>query len=367
MLLPSDFNLEKRFYYNRLNRYEKSLYAFWVESLLMGERKLVYLPSAEYAKNLGDNRYAPCFFYGAYGEEIDYYKVWCAMLYDCPELYFIYHYTLEIDKDNHILYFGGDTPDYSDEEIAEIDGMLDKILHEFDGITDPFELELAVHDYITEHYDFDIKGREGILDGSTPKDRYFYEKFTVVGLLKNGVAVCGGFINLLQFVLQRRGVEVANILSNAGENGRLHSWLAVKLDGNYYHLDLTFNEGDTLDLDYPQYRYFNVTDEEIRTDHEFSHEKYPELICNSTEYNYYHKKGLFFDTPEKITEAFSAHLKALAAKTEPSRFYFRTPKDMELKRVSFALGKALSEQGMPMSSSPFTEIDGYYAVEINGD
>ena len=366
-MLPSYFNLEKRFYYNRLNPYEKALYGFWVESLLRGYRKLIYLPSEEYAPNAEESGYAPCFFYGAYGNDIDYCKVWSYMIYDCPELYFIYHYTLGVDRENHTLYFGGDTPDYSDGEIEEINAKLEEILHIFDGISDPFLLELAVHDYITKQYEFDFEGRAEIEKDGVVMDRRFYEKFTVVGLLKRGCAVCGGFIKLLQFVLQCRGFEVANILDIAGDYGRLHSWLAVKLDGKYYHLDLTFNEGSTLDLDYPQYKYFNITDEEIWQDHEFSYEKYPEILCNSTEFNYYHKMGLFFKTKEEITEAVDKHIKSMPSITSHSRFYFRTPKDLELKTVSYAIGNALKQNGMPMASTSFTDEDGYYALEINGD
>ena len=365
-MLPYDFYLENRFYYKRLNRHEKSLYAFWVEMLLLGHRSLIYLPSAEYAPNPEEVGYAPCFFYGRYGDKINYYKVWCAIIYDCPELYFIYHNNLEIDRERCILYFGGDGSDYTDCEIEEINARLEEILREFDGVTDPFELELAVHDYITEHYGFDFDGKAEIDDESVVHDRRFYEKFTVVGLIKNGVGVCGGFIKLLQFVLQRRGLEVANILANAGERSRLHSWLAVKLGGKYYHLDVTFDEGDTLNLDYPQYRYFNVTDREIRLDHEFSHKEYPELVCNSTKYNYYRKMGLYFNSYDKITEAFSSHLDAQASKDDHSRFYFRTPKRLKMQKVSYALGAALKRHGMPMTSTAFAELNGYYAVEING-
>lgn len=365
-MLPDYFNLQNRFYYNRLNQYEKSLYTFFLQVLLMGERKIVYLPSAEYNHLSRYSDRSSCFYYGAFGEEIDYYKVWKSMIYDCPELYFVYHYELLVDRENHALCVGDGSDEYSDEEISEIDARLEDFLHKFDDITDPFELELAVHDYITEHYGFDFEGREAMKADGTVWDRRFYEKFTAVGLLRNGVAVCGGFIKLLQFVLQRRGLEVANIIEIAGENGNLHSWLAIKLDGEYYHLDLTFNEGDTLYPDLPQYKYFNVTDEEIVRDHEFPAEKYPEILCQATKYNYYYRKNLFLDTQEKITEAVNAYIASLPSKDSHGRFYFRTPKSLELKQVSHAIGKALHQNGMPMTSAAFFEDDGYYSLEFNG-
>ncbi len=369
-MLPPDFNLEKRFYYNRLDAHEKELYAFWVDALLAGHQTITFRLFRDFNPFEDSPSFdAPAFFIEEHGgEHIDACKVYNSMLWDCPELYFVYHYDPDFDMRGYI-HLGGGAQDYTREEIADINARLDEILHRFDDITDPFELELAVHDYITKNYDYDEVGSQERDAENTYQNRAFHEKFTVVGLFKRGVAVCGGLIKLIQFVLQRRGVEVADILADAGydEDRGLHSWLAVKLGGSYYHLDLTFNESDTKDLDCPQYTFFNVTDEEIMDGHFFSHEEYPEIICNEVEYNYYHKMGLYFDTPEKITDAFRGYIDSMASTEDHGRFFFRVSKDLPKEKVSRALGRAIYGKGFENRSVDFIENNGYYSIEINGD
>ncbi len=370
-MLPSDFYLEKRFYYNRLNKSEKELYKFWLEAILDGHRSIIYRLYRDFNAFADGTEFdAPGFFLEEHNDEdINFPKVFDSMLWDCPELYFVYHYTPRFEMNGYI-HLGGDKPDYPPEEIAELNAKLDELLHRFDDITDPFELELAVHDYITKNYDYDKKGAEKKEAPSNFEDRAFHEKFTVVGLLKRGVAVCGGLIKLIQFVLQRRGLEVANIIADAGDDDdrELHSWLAVKLGDSYYHLDLTFNESSTTDPDEPQYMYFNITDDEISVDHYFTHEDYPEIICNSTEYNYYHKKGLFFEKAYDIMIGYEKFLDSIRGNEVPSHYYFRTSL-LDEKKVTGAIWHAVKHHGGINHShvSYWNSVDGYYAIEINGD
>ena len=369
-MLPEDFHLEKRFYYNRLDKYERELYEFWLQALLDGHQTIIFRLFRDFNAFPDENPIeAPAFFIEEHGgEHIDCFKVYNSMLWDCPELYFVYHYDPDYEISGY-LRLGDGSEDYSREEINEINAWLDEFLHKFDHITDPFELELAVHDYITEHYDYDEVGSQEKESLENYQDRRFCEKFTVVGLYRRGVAVCGGLIKLIQFVLQRRGLEVADILADAGDESErvLHSWLAVKLGGNYYHLDLTYDEGDTEDKDCPQYTHFNITDEEICDDHFFSHEDYPEIVCNATEYNYYRKMGLYFEEPEQITEAFSRYIDSMQSLDDHGRFYFRTPQSLPLEEVKRALSRSITGRGFKRNSVDYLENEGYYSIEINGD
>ncbi|MEQ8155883.1 MAG: hypothetical protein ABRQ25_13510 [Clostridiaceae bacterium] len=65
----------------------------------------------------------------------------------------------------------------------------------------------------------------------------------------------------------------------------------VKLDANYYHVDVTFDdpvmEGSEQSF---SYEYFNLNDKEISKTHAYVKEDYPS--CNSDEYNFYVYKNL---------------------------------------------------------------------------
>ena len=148
-MLPPDFHLEKRFYYNRLNKSEKELYKFWLEALLDGHRKIAYRLYRDF-NPFDDNPdpTIPGFFLEEHEDEINFMQVFDYMIFDCPELYFVYHYVPNFELTGHLC-LGGEQGDFSPEEIAEYNKQLDDILHRFDGIDDPFELDLLGYPVIT--------------------------------------------------------------------------------------------------------------------------------------------------------------------------------------------------------------------------
>ena len=237
-MLPADLHLETRYHYTRLNENEKRLYIFWVELLLKEQFDFVYT----YMDSLKDSEEPndlPVFRYDMYETEnlISEPMVLSAIQDDWPELYYIASSCYDVFPHNVMSITRG-RDDYTSEEIAELNAKLDEILHSFDHIEDDFELEIAVHDYITREFDYDHA-----MD--TYDEKRKRECFTVAGLLKYGCGVCAAFAALMQYVLQMRGIPVVNLTGDAGAPGEteLHAWLAVKIKGNYYHLDITFDEG----------------------------------------------------------------------------------------------------------------------------
>lgn len=359
-MIPQDFHLETRFYYKRLNDDEKKLYLYMAELFFNHTFKFFYLFDDELMPTDEEFKSIPCYLYPFREENwANIFKVYDALLWDCPELYFMSNLELRFEK-NGLFRAGEGVCDYSEEEIAELDARLDEIVHRFDGIDDVFELELAVHKFITESYDYDHEYKEYPVG-----DRRGEEIFTVASLLKTGKGVCGGIIRLAQLILQRHGVEVANILAMAGDEGEdleLHSWLAVKIDGDYYHLDITFDENSTLDKQTPQFMHFNITDEEaVETGHMFNHEEYPEIVCNSTKYNYYRYKGLYFESPEDIraplSEFLSSSPEAMQGKIS---YYFRVPKGFDEKAYASVIWSVAKSFGLT-NSFYYAHPDGYFS------
>ena len=77
----------------------------------------------------------------------------------------------------------------------------------------------------------------------------------VVGPLVYGYAVCSGYTNAYQFLLHEVGIE-SYFLSSKPMN---HSWLMIKLDGEFYHADLTWD-----DFKGGRHCYFLCNDTEFR-------------------------------------------------------------------------------------------------------
>lgn len=149
------------------------------------------------------------------------------------------------------------------------------------GMTD-FQKEIAIHNYIVNNSRYDEKNYE---KGTVPR-----EANTSYGVLINGVGVCGGYASAMDKLLKAAGVESMIISGEAGQNGKYepHAWNLVKLDGEYYHIDATWNDPiytfNGVRKDVLHFDYFNLTDKEMSKDHKWNRDKYPE--CNGTKYRY---------------------------------------------------------------------------------
>ena len=117
-----------------------------------------------------------------------------------------------------------------------------------------FHLEKHIHDTVLSlcSYATGVKDAE---DG--------WEEFTVYGTLLCGRAVCEGYSHTMELLLNTVGIECYYV-NGYGENNP-HMWNAVKIDGNWYHLDPTWDDNDNA-----YYHYFNIDDKTVRHDHEIS-------------------------------------------------------------------------------------------------
>lgn len=137
------------------------------------------------------------------------------------------------------------------------------------GMTD-LEKELILHNYVVTHsrYD-DLYTQKGIV---TPDSASAY------GTLIKGVSVCFGYSGAMQMLLNLSNIECQLVVTEK------HVWNIVKIDGEYYHLDATWDDpipdmGNHLTL-----KYFNLSDNANKNDHiwESSHYK----ACTNDRFSY---------------------------------------------------------------------------------
>ena len=96
--------------------------------------------------------------------------------------------------------------------------------------------------------------------------------------------VCQGYALLAHSMLQKLGIETQYIVGYVGEVG--HAWNLVKLGGQWYHLDTTWNDPVPDRKGAVRYQYFLVDDRTMAKDHTWIAEDYPK--ATGTKYNYYH-------------------------------------------------------------------------------
>lgn len=111
-----------------------------------------------------------------------------------------------------------------------------------------------------------------------------YEAF---GVLVDKVGVCESYSRAFQYICQRIGVE--NLLIIGESQGIGHMWNMISIDNQWYHMDLTWDDGTLKSEIY--YDYFNFNDEMMKKENARS--VYPMIDDTDTsrklytEFNYY--------------------------------------------------------------------------------
>ena len=171
-----------------------------------------------------------------------------------------------------------------------IDNMIGKLTP---GMSE-YEMEKALHDMLATKVTY----------VSTPNAHNAY------GALVEGYAVCEGYAEALQCLLQRVGIQSVEVfgygINPATGGGEAHAWNIVRIDGEYYTVDLTWNDQD--DYNITSYAYFNQTSENLERDNheqwrvgrkgneELPIEVFELPVCTATEANYYVKENLVLNS-----------------------------------------------------------------------
>lgn len=155
------------------------------------------------------------------------------------------------------------------------------------------EKVVAAHDWLVYNITYDSAGLLPI-PTVTPDAENPYGVFT------RGMGTCMGYTTTFQLLMILGGVESQVVQGVAGEDSEEHAWNMVRLDGNWYHVDTTW---DDFVPDYegrmPFHIYTLVTDSFMEAEHVWDKSKTPEADDDSK--MYYKTHGLFAETCEENT------------------------------------------------------------------
>lgn len=155
----------------------------------------------------------------------------------------------------------------------EIYSAAEEILGEIitDGMTD-LEKETAVYTWLTENVDYDWSHMD--IMAETTRDAY-----VPYGGLVNQSAVCLGYATSFQLLMDTAGIECVTVVGAAFHSTGDHAWNMVKLDGNWYCVDPTWDaNGRQQSGEEYEWRYFNVTSDEMAKDHQWDYANVPEAV-----------------------------------------------------------------------------------------
>lgn len=240
--------------------------------------------------------------------------------------------------------------------------ILDQIIEEeLDDSMSDYEKIKALHDYIVVHTEYDKVN----LDNNTIPD----VDYTAKGVFVNGIAVCRGYAEAFQLLMEKIGIE-SKILTGWAK-GTTHAWNVVKLDGNWYHVDTTFDDplpehGEVYQSPYDnlRYDYFLVTDQQILLDHTIEGES---PTCNSEDYMYREKQ---YQTPYEIINSISSipasFVDYYSKGYDTVTFYFKESADLSAAGLVQKIGQQLFIKNYNVSNCTYTKVakcgDYYYTT-----
>lgn len=172
-------------------------------------------------------------------------------------------------------------------------------------------------------------------------------------LLYEGESVCNGYALLTYKMLKSLNIPV--ILITGDSKDQSHIWNMVEVDGLWFHLDTTWNDPIPDKPNEISYRYYLLSDAEIKKDHNFN-DDYPKAdtsyfnylynLSKSSSYSYKYKKliedlnlDIYYDdnTANSIYE-FNQIL-SQKSKNEPNYIAIRCAKNIMEKVINSKLTK----------------------------
>ena len=148
-----------------------------------------------------------------------------------------------------------------------------QILKKIKGETD-YEKEKWIHDYLVKNISYGYPDDDRAADG---------DAFTTYGALVRGKCVCNGYSEAMKLLCDLSGIDCKMITGTAG--GENHAWNLVKLDDQWYHTDVTWDDPSPDVPGRVLYTYFNVEETAIDKSHSWDDEWY--LTADGKKYNYF--------------------------------------------------------------------------------
>lgn len=126
----------------------------------------------------------------------------------------------------------------------KFDERAEEILSVARNLKSDYEKEKYVHDKLAASVEY-------VADASMNQSAY--------SALVNGKTVCAGYAKAFQYLMQQLGIPCFYCRGYSGEK---HAWNIIDLYGDYYNVDLTWDDAKP-----GNYDYFNKTDNELQATH----------------------------------------------------------------------------------------------------
>ncbi len=168
--------------------------------------------------------------------------------------------------------------------LREAEKAADKIMVEITGDMDEYDIVKLFHDSL-------------VINCKNDEDAPYADN--IYGALVDGRAHCEGYAKAFSYLCGRAGIENAVV---TGRTTTDHMWNMVKIEGNWYHVDVTWDHPpEEISAAYPDavmYNYFLLSDAEITKERTIDSNLTVPPRATGSVMNYYFHEGLYADSYE---------------------------------------------------------------------
>ncbi len=138
-------------------------------------------------------------------------------------------------------------------------------------------------------------------------DKSAQNRDTIYGVLVERRATCTGYAKTFQYLCNRAGIENTCVFGDAGGEG--HMWNLVKLDGEWYAVDTTWDDNTVDDIEgIILYEYFLTDSSKMANRTRFDY-NYCDITPTGTKYYYYNVTGTYAATTADLASSIKNALK----------------------------------------------------------
>ncbi len=159
----------------------------------------------------------------------------------------------------------------TEQHFLKVDAELESIMQLIsDDMSDEIKA-LVLHDYLVceSAYDYD-----NYLADTIPRESY-----TCRGILLNNTGVCNAYAYAYKYLVNKIGIE-CYVTSSEDMN---HAWNIIDIDGEYYHVDATWDDPVRDRIGLVRHEHFLVSDSEMKELEHFGWDR-TDLVSDDTRY-----------------------------------------------------------------------------------
>lgn len=176
---------------------------------------------------------------------------------------------------------------YSDEKILEMQKAIEEEAKRvLDGVTP------QMTDYETVKYFHDYLASNVVYDETAENCRDIY------GVFVDKKAICGGYSKAFSYLCDKVGIETVTVTGDA--DGEAHMWNMVKIDGQWYNIDVTYAVTESELGSYVRYDYFCVNDAMLADTRSIYEQIYTYPKATAEDCDYFVKNGLVADSWDDV-------------------------------------------------------------------